>query len=81
MAIIDFLQEFNISKRSESFLKTAILNREYNEISCVDSQLYMKRFFKFMRDHVVVDITEKKEDRMNHSFVQRRLTPLNHKKQ
>eukprot|EP00347_Sterkiella_histriomuscorum_P009160 403342290 len=72
IAIIDYLQEFNFAKICESRFKEYILNRDYQEISCIDPIPYHKRFFKFMSNNVIIDFTEKKEDRQKHSFIVRR---------
>ena len=72
MAIIDYLQEFNFFKVCESRTKEYLLGRDYSEISCIDPAPYSKRFFKFMSHNVIIDFTEKFEDRLQHSFILRR---------
>ena len=48
IAIIDYLQAFNNLKVFESRSKVYLLNRTYEQISCIDPEPYQKRFFKFM---------------------------------
>ncbi len=54
LAIIDYLQDFNIEKRLENMLKTAI-NKEGAQISAIPPNPYCKRFVKFMREQVILD--------------------------
>lgn len=55
IAIIDYLQAFDLEKKAENWIKVNIYNRDGNLISAVDPVLYAKRFFKFMREHVIVN--------------------------
>lgn len=55
LAIIDYLQDYNIDKQMENKFKS-ILNRETeNLISAVKPEPYQKRFIEFMRKEVIVD--------------------------
>jgi hypothetical protein len=54
LGIIDYLQEFNLEKKGENFLKM-IINEKNAQISAVDPKKYAPRFFKFMRDSVLID--------------------------
>mmetsp|Transcript_30864 Transcript_30864/g.30358 ORF Transcript_30864/g.30358 Transcript_30864/m.30358 type:complete len:178 (-) Transcript_30864:181-714(-) len=58
IAIIDYLQEFDLNKRLESFTKIHILSRDRNQISAVDPHLYCSRFLSFMRRRVLYDQNE-----------------------
>lgn len=55
MAIIDYLQEFNLEKWGESRLKTWILRRPKTLISAVDPDIYRKRFIQFMKTEVLIE--------------------------
>ena len=55
LAIIDYLQTFNLSKIMESKLKTNMLNRPKELISAVEPKLYGDRFIKFMKNEVILD--------------------------
>jgi len=50
MGIIDMLQEWNLRKRLEHFLKTKILGQNSREISAVEPNWYQKRFMNRMRE-------------------------------
>ncbi len=55
IAIIDYLQAYDLEKKSENFIKVWLYNREEYKISAVNPDMYMRRFFKFMRDQVVIN--------------------------
>lgn len=55
MAIIDYLQEFNLEKWGESRLKIWVLRRPPTLISAVDPDLYRKRFIQFMKTEVLIE--------------------------
>ena len=55
MAIIDYLQAFNLEKKSESFFKTWVLRRPAHLISAVDPNTYADRFVHFMNNEVLLD--------------------------
>lgn len=54
LAIIDYLQDFNLEKRSESWVKTAI-NKEGAEISAINPDPYAIRYLKYMKETVIID--------------------------
>ena len=49
VAIIDYLTEFNFTKKVERFFKTTILSKNSEGISDVPPDWYCKRFIEFMR--------------------------------
>ena len=54
MGIIDYLQEYDFSKRVENKWKSLVHARgQSNEISSVDPQFYSKRFVDFMNTEVL----------------------------
>lgn len=55
LAIIDYLQEFNFEKWSESKFKIWVLRRPETLISAVDPGLYGDRFIKFMKSELLLD--------------------------
>ncbi len=55
MAIIDYLQAFDLEKKSESLFKTLILRRPKALISAVDPELYASRFVHFMSTELLQD--------------------------
>ena len=59
LAIIDYLQEFDLSKKAENFIKIWLYYREEYKISAVNPVMYMKRFFKFMKENVIINQKEK----------------------
>lgn len=61
MAIIDYLQDFNIDKKLENKLKVFI-NEKGAEISAIEPTGYCKRFQRFMRDKVIIDQKGKEEN-------------------
>lgn len=54
IAIIDYLQDFNLEKILENRLKMFI-NKEGAEISAIEPKGYCTRYLKFMKDEVIVD--------------------------
>lgn len=60
IAIIDYLQAFDTEKKAENWIKVWVYNRKEYKISAVNPQLYRNRFFKFMRDQVIVDQLKRK---------------------
>lgn len=44
VSIIDFLQSWNFSKKSEQFAKTKILRADKAKVSAIEPKAYMKRF-------------------------------------
>ena len=59
LAIIDYLQEFDLPKKAENFIKIWLYYREEYKISAVNPVMYMKRFFKFMKENVIINQKEK----------------------
>lgn len=60
LAIIDYLQEYNLDKKGEHFAKTIFRGRGA-EISAVPPDRYVKRFVEFMRNEVIIDDKRKSE--------------------
>jgi len=54
LAIIDYLQDFNIEKKLESMIKT-VINKDGAQISAIPPNPYCKRYIKFMRENVIID--------------------------
>lgn len=54
MAIIDYLQDYNLEKKLENRLKVFI-NKEGAQISAIEPKGYATRYLRFMRDKVIVD--------------------------
>jgi hypothetical protein len=48
LSIIDYFQSYNIKKKLESTYKVGIKGKDSETISCVDPDLYSKRFVNFM---------------------------------
>ena len=69
LAIIDYLQEFNFDKWSESKFKTWILRRNAHLISAVEPELYGPRFVKFMANEVLIDMSSMMDEKANLSFL------------
>ena len=44
IAIIDYLQEWNLKKKTERFLKTTILVKDGKKLSAIEPQEYARRF-------------------------------------
>ena len=53
IAIIDYLQDFNWSKKAENLIKSKISNGKL--ISAVPAEQYGRRFFEFMQTNVVTN--------------------------
>lgn len=54
IAIIDYLQDYNLEKKLENRLKVFI-NKEGAEISAIQPKEYATRYLRFMRDKVIID--------------------------
>ena len=54
LAIIDYLQDYNLEKYLENMLKT-VINKDGAQISAIPPNPYCKRFVKFMKDQVIID--------------------------
>jgi Phosphatidylinositol-4-phosphate 5-Kinase len=52
MAIIDYLQDFNLDKKMENAIKIKLKG---NKISAVPPKPYQGRFFRFMKKYVLID--------------------------
>jgi len=52
ISIIDYLQEWNISKKGERFYKTIVLGKDPAYLSAIDPDSYAQRFRFFMENHV-----------------------------
>lgn len=48
IAIIDYIQEWNLKKQAERFYKTMIRRVDGNELSAMEPEQYADRFLKFM---------------------------------
>ena len=53
IAIIDYLQDFNWSKKAENLIKSKISNGKL--ISAVPAEQYGRRFFEFMQTNVITN--------------------------
>ena len=69
VGIIDYLQEYNWSKKVENTFKGLQFGRNKHLISAVPSLEYRDRFFNFMKDHVIINQTlgnfQKKDIRLD----------------
>ncbi len=54
IGVIDYLQEFNLDKQLENKFKM-LINKEGAQISAIQPKPYATRYFKFMRDKVIID--------------------------
>ena len=52
ISIIDYLQEWNLNKKAERFVKTQWLRKDPDWISAVEPNLYAQRFKEFMTEVV-----------------------------
>lgn len=55
IAIIDYLQDYNLEKKAENWIKVWVYQRKEELMSAVNSELYMKRFYKFMKENVIIN--------------------------
>ena len=55
IAIIDYLTEFNLTKKFESLYKVNIKNNKAEHVSAVNPNLYASRFVNFMSKEVIVN--------------------------
>ena len=53
------MQEYNIEKKGENWIKVWLYNREEYRISAVNPKMYMERFYKFMKENVIINQQEK----------------------
>jgi len=54
IAMIDFMQVWNFSKKIENALKTKIMRQSKTGISAIEPQAYADRFYKFMSREVFI---------------------------
>jgi hypothetical protein len=54
IGIIDYLQAYDVEKKSENLLKVWIYQRDGTKISACDPVPYARRFFRFMRSQVII---------------------------
>jgi hypothetical protein len=48
-----------LEKKGENWIKVWLYNRPEYRISAVNPNLYMERFYKFMKENVIINQTEK----------------------
>ena len=48
ISIIDYLQEWNLSKKSERLAKTVLMNKDGEQLSAIDPDRYAARFRHFV---------------------------------
>ena len=58
MAVIDFLQEWNLQKRGERFIKTTLMGKNPDNLSAIEPQRYGERFRAFCENSVFVEKQE-----------------------
>ena len=72
LAIIDYLQTFNLEKWGESKIKIWLLRRPRHLISAVEPEIYRERFMKFMANEVLIESNlfsaEKERTKMENEF-------------
>ena len=54
-AIIDYLQEWNFSKKAERMMKTVFLGKDGATLSAIEPQAYANRFRNFMEANLLRD--------------------------
>ena len=54
MAIIDYLQEWNMNKKSERAIKTVLMGKDGATLSAIEPQAYGRRFKDFMLSNVLL---------------------------
>lgn len=72
IGVIDYLQDFNLDKKVENFLKYHV-KQAGDGISAMPPPFYADRFLRFMRDHVIIDQKVASNNRKNDLRVTRRL--------
>ena len=55
LAIIDYLQAFDLEKQGENLIKVWLYMRDGSKISACHPNPYARRFLHFMRDQVVIN--------------------------
>lgn len=53
-SIIDYLQQWNLSKKGERFAKTLILNKDGDKLSAIEPDSYANRFRQFVDHHIFI---------------------------
>ena len=53
IAIIDYLQEWNLSKKLERFTKTVLMGKDKQTLSAIEPETYGIRFLSFMEKNVL----------------------------
>lgn len=74
IAIIDYLQGWDIEKRGENFYKVVLKQRKEYKISCVNPDLYKHRFYKFMKDNVIINQFRKTRESTRYSELNGRIS-------
>jgi len=54
ISIIDYLQEWNLNKKGERFIKTVLLQKDGLGLSAIEPVQYANRFSHFMQMNVFV---------------------------
>ena len=54
IAIIDYLQEWNLNKKLERFTKTVLLGKDKQTLSAIEPEQYSERFCSFMEKNVLL---------------------------
>lgn len=52
ISIIDYLQEWNLNKKGERFIKTIIQGKNPDRLSAIEPERYAQRFRNFVQDFV-----------------------------
>jgi len=52
LAIIDYLQEWNLNKKVERFSKVFILGKNGDGLSAIEPGVYARRFKNFMKSYL-----------------------------
>lgn len=55
IAIIDYLQEWNMQKKLERFTKTVLLGKDGPTLSAIEPEAYATRFRNFVEKHVITE--------------------------
>ena len=69
LAVIDMLTRFNLNKRMESYYKVHIKNNKEELVSCVNPDLYSRRFYKFLSKDVIINEDVEKETDPNYEKI------------
>ena len=55
IAIIDYLQEWNMQKKLERFTKTVLLGKDGPTLSAIEPEAYATRFRNFVEKYVITE--------------------------